>query len=139
MDRVEFEYCLERNFEDKHASFKRIFGRRTDEAYMVISEYFFYPEGSFQRIGIRIVVNMRGDYGYQCSHGSGYRSSINNCFDSEEIALHNALDEALSYYKYDPEDENRVEKWVQNDDYYALKDGRKRAIDYIPENTEEVE
>ena len=138
MNREDFEHGLERTFERKHANFARIFGSRADEAYMVLSEYFFYPKGSYQRIGIRTLINMRGEYGYQCSHGSGYRSSINNCFESEESALHSALAEALSGYKYDEDDEDRDEKWVQNDDYYVFR-RQKRASGFVSFDAEEAE
>lgn len=98
-------------------TFKSVFG--DSEAYKLYSEYSIYVGN--QKIGIKIVVDFEGTYGYKLSHhykGSQqfteYVSSINYSFDDERQALVGAKSEIFSFYN--PNDEDA--KWILDDSYY---------------------
>ena len=98
--------------------FKSVFGNSTDEAYKIVSEYEVYA--NLQKIGIRIVLDLNGKYGYQLSHHykgseqtSPYVSSLNHCYDNELDALKKAQQEMFMFY--DENDKNA--EWVKSNTY----------------------
>ncbi len=110
--------------------FKAIFGDRVHEAYKLVSEYELYVAGNasdheptFDKIGVRVFVDMKNDYSYRVSHNycsSGgdnpYIAKTHYGFDSEEEALRAASNEIFKFF--DPSNEDGA--WVINERYNVI-------------------
>ena len=97
--------------------FKKELGDKVNEAYKIIAEYEAWV--GFQKIKIKIKVDLNGKYSYELSHhyhgskqAGAYISSINS-FDNEQQALAGARKEMFSFY--DPDDKNAV--WEKSEDF----------------------